>query len=97
MARESIRTAISPNERLQLVYHPWTSYVIVPLFALANAGIPARARLVGAGRLGCCEACPHDLREFATGPVRRSRSTKKVGVVWTPDLRPPSMSARTRS
>src|SRR4051794_89867 len=39
MARESIRTAMSPNERLQLIYHPWTSYVIVPLFALANAGI----------------------------------------------------------
>ena len=39
VARESIRTAISPNERLQLIYHPWTSYVIVPLFALANAGI----------------------------------------------------------
>jgi Na+/H+ antiporter NhaA len=39
MARESIRTAMSPNERLQLIYHPWTSYVIVPLFALANAGV----------------------------------------------------------
>jgi protein-disulfide isomerase len=38
-ARESIRTAISPNERLQLMYHPWTSYAIVPLFALVNAGI----------------------------------------------------------
>ena len=34
-----LRAAISPNERLQLLYHPWTSYVIVPLFALANAGI----------------------------------------------------------
>ena len=29
----------SPNERLQQLFHPWTSYVIVPLFALANAGI----------------------------------------------------------
>jgi protein-disulfide isomerase len=38
-AHESIRTSISPNERLQLMYHPWTSYVIVPLFALVNAGI----------------------------------------------------------
>jgi Na+/H+ antiporter NhaA len=38
-AREVVRTAISPNERLQEFYHPWTSYVIVPLFALANAGI----------------------------------------------------------
>jgi Na+/H+ antiporter NhaA len=38
-AREEVRTAIPPNERLQLIWHPWTSYVIVPLFALANAGI----------------------------------------------------------
>ena len=30
---------MSPNERLQHLYHPWTSYVIVPLFALANAGV----------------------------------------------------------
>jgi Na+/H+ antiporter NhaA len=37
--REGVRRAISPNERLQLFWHPWTSYVIVPLFALANAGI----------------------------------------------------------
>jgi Na+/H+ antiporter NhaA len=34
-----LRAATSPNERLQQLYHPWSSYVIVPLFALANAGI----------------------------------------------------------
>ncbi len=34
-----LRAATPPNERLQQLYHPWTSYVIVPLFALANAGI----------------------------------------------------------
>ena len=39
-ARAGLATALSPNERLQQLYHPWTSYVIVPLFALANAGIP---------------------------------------------------------
>jgi Na+/H+ antiporter NhaA len=38
-AREVVRTAISPNDRLQEFYHPSTSFVIVPLFALANAGI----------------------------------------------------------
>jgi Na+/H+ antiporter NhaA len=38
-ARGALRTAVSPNERLQSLWHPWTSYVIVPLFALANAGI----------------------------------------------------------
>ena len=39
-ARAGLATALSPNERLQQLYHPWTSYLIVPLFALANAGIP---------------------------------------------------------
>jgi Na+/H+ antiporter NhaA len=38
-AQSGLQSAISPNERLQQLYHPWTSYVIVPLFALANAGI----------------------------------------------------------
>ncbi|GAY11248.1 Na+/H+ antiporter NhaA [Pseudonocardia sp. N23] len=30
---------VSPNERLQLRIQPWSSYVIVPLFVLANAGL----------------------------------------------------------
>jgi Na+/H+ antiporter NhaA len=38
-ARGALRTAVSPNERLQTLWHPWTSYVIVPLFALANTGV----------------------------------------------------------
>ena len=38
-AQRGVLAAISPNERLQYGLHPWTSYVIVPLFALANAGI----------------------------------------------------------
>ncbi|MEA2373858.1 MAG: hypothetical protein QOD53_321 [Thermoleophilaceae bacterium] len=38
-AQLSVASAISPNERLQYRLHPWTSFVIVPLFALANAGI----------------------------------------------------------
>jgi Na+/H+ antiporter NhaA len=39
MAQVELRAATSANERLQQRYHPWTSYVIVPVFALANAGI----------------------------------------------------------
>jgi Na+/H+ antiporter NhaA len=38
-ARVGLESAVSPNERLQHLYHPWTSYVIVPIFALANVGI----------------------------------------------------------
>ena len=40
LARAGLATAISPNDRLAQIFHPWTSYVIVPLFGLANAGIP---------------------------------------------------------
>jgi Na+/H+ antiporter NhaA len=39
-ARAGMEAALSPNDRLQQLYHSWTSYLIVPLFALANAGIP---------------------------------------------------------
>jgi Na+/H+ antiporter NhaA len=38
-AQRSVASAISANERLQYQLHPWTSYVIVPVFALANAGV----------------------------------------------------------
>jgi Na+/H+ antiporter NhaA len=41
-AASGLTAALSPNERLQTFYHPWTSYLIVPLFALANAGIELR-------------------------------------------------------
>jgi Na+/H+ antiporter NhaA len=44
---EGVRAAISPNERLQHRLHPWTSYFIVPLFALANAGIELSGGVLG--------------------------------------------------
>jgi Na+/H+ antiporter NhaA len=39
VASMTLSTSISPNDRLQGIFHPWTSYLIVPLFALANAGV----------------------------------------------------------
>ena len=38
-ARGGLAAAVSANARLLTLYHPWTSYAIVPLFALANVGI----------------------------------------------------------
>jgi NhaA family Na+:H+ antiporter len=35
----AIKGSVSACDRLIDVLHPWTSYVIVPIFALANAGI----------------------------------------------------------
>jgi Na+/H+ antiporter NhaA len=46
-AELGMEAAISPNERLQYRLHPWTSYVIVPLFALANTGIHIDGDLLG--------------------------------------------------
>jgi Na+/H+ antiporter NhaA len=46
-AQLSVGSAISTNERLQYRLHPWTSFVIVPLFALANAGIHVDGKLLG--------------------------------------------------
>jgi Na+/H+ antiporter NhaA len=45
-ARDGLLSAISPNERLQYSLHPWASYVIVPLFALANAGVHVTGTLL---------------------------------------------------
>ncbi|HYH52607.1 MAG TPA: Na+/H+ antiporter NhaA [Solirubrobacterales bacterium] len=45
--KRSVSRAISPNERMQDLLHPWTSYAIVPLFALANAGVDLRGGVLG--------------------------------------------------
>ena len=41
-AKRGLARAISVNERFMVGLHPWTSFVIVPLFALANAGVDLR-------------------------------------------------------
>ncbi len=46
-AQRGLVRAISVNERLQATLHPWASFVVVPLFALANAGVDLRGGLLG--------------------------------------------------
>jgi protein-disulfide isomerase len=46
-AQRSVASAISANERIQYALHPWTSYAIVPVFALANAGVHITGGLLG--------------------------------------------------
>jgi Na+/H+ antiporter NhaA len=86
-ARLGVRLAVSPNERLQAVYLPLSSYVIVPLFALANAGVPRRS--------GPLDAAIHSrvafgivLAYFVGKPVGVSLATAAV-VRLAPRLRPP--------
>jgi NhaA family Na+:H+ antiporter len=42
-----IRESVPVTERLQDLLHPWTSYVAVPIFALANAGVTISADAIG--------------------------------------------------
>ncbi|GAB2675580.1 Na+/H+ antiporter NhaA [Thalassiella azotivora] len=46
-ATQGVARALSVNERLQTALHPWTGYVVVPLFAFANAGVDLRGGLLG--------------------------------------------------
>lgn len=41
-AQRGIVRAVPVNERLQGLLQPWTSYLVVPVFALANAGVGLR-------------------------------------------------------
>lgn len=45
-ATNAVLRVVSVNERMQLVMHPWTGYVIVPIFALANAGVDLRGGML---------------------------------------------------
>ena len=39
MAEIAVRETLSPVERLEMGLHPWVGFVIMPLFAFANAGL----------------------------------------------------------
>ncbi|CAA0099606.1 Na(+)/H(+) antiporter NhaA [BD1-7 clade bacterium] len=38
-AEAAAREALSPVERLEMLLHPWVAFVVMPLFAIANAGV----------------------------------------------------------
>jgi NhaA family Na+:H+ antiporter len=40
------REAVSPLERLETGLHPWSAFLIMPIFALANAGVPFETALL---------------------------------------------------
>ncbi len=46
-AQEAVARAVPVNERMQVVLLPWAGYVVVPLFALANAGVDLRGGVLG--------------------------------------------------
>ena len=47
LAEIAARETLSPLERLEVALHPWVGFVVMPLFALANAGLPLSLGEVG--------------------------------------------------
>jgi Na+:H+ antiporter, NhaA family len=41
------REAVSPLARMEDLLHPWSAFVVLPLFALANAGVPVSIDGIG--------------------------------------------------
>jgi Na+/H+ antiporter NhaA len=89
--REGVRTALSPNERLQQLYHPVSSYLIVPLFALANAGIPISGGFLSKAYgspialgiiVGYVLGKPIGISGFTAAVIRLSRGRIRPPVGW---------------
>jgi Na+:H+ antiporter, NhaA family len=84
------REAVSPVERLQFALHGWVAYLIMPVFALANAGVPlGEATLDGDGRrvligvvLGLLIGKPIGILFFSRVAVGAGIAALPAGVGW---------------
>jgi Na+:H+ antiporter, NhaA family len=85
-----LREAVSPVERLQHALHGWVAFVIMPLFALANAGVPlGKAGLGGGGQavflgvlVGLVLGKPIGVLGFSWLAVRTGVAALPTGVGW---------------
>jgi NhaA family Na+:H+ antiporter len=85
------REAVSPVERLEHALHGWVAYAIMPLFALANAGVPlGAASLDGDGLrvflgvlLGLVLGKPLGVLGLAWLATRVGLTSLPRGVGWT--------------
>jgi NhaA family Na+:H+ antiporter len=88
-AASAIKASVSECDRAIDALHPWTSYVIVPLFALANAGIELSgesltspsAVFVGVG-VGLVVGKLIGVASFAWLAVRSGMAVLPEGVGW---------------
>lgn len=86
------RASVSDAERLQHALHPWTSFAVVPLFALANAGVRLSAdafdtagagTVAAAAGLGLVLGKLVGVTAFTWLAVRLRLGTLPAGVRWS--------------
>lgn len=82
------RESLSPLERLEAYLHPWVGFAIMPLFALANAGVEVNANAVAdpiavAVALGLFLGKPLGVLLFAWLAVKAGLARLPQGVSWS--------------
>ena len=85
---QAAREALSPLDRLESALHGWVGFLIMPVFALANAGIPlAEADLLGPLPLAVAAALllgkPMGFLLATWLATRVGRAQLPAGVSWT--------------
>jgi NhaA family Na+:H+ antiporter len=81
------RESISPLERLELALHPWVGFAIMPLFALANAGVHIELHEITdsialAVAVGLLLGKPIGIFLFSYGAVQAGLARLPQGVNW---------------
>lgn len=81
------RETVSPLERLEMALHPWVAFAIMPIFALANAGValqPAAAGhpIVLAVAAGLVLGKPLGIVVFSWLAVRSGIAQLPAGINW---------------
>jgi Na+:H+ antiporter, NhaA family len=79
--------ALSPVERLEMLLHPWVGFAVVPIFALANAGVAISGADIGqpvsaAIFAGLVFGKPVGVMAFTWLAVRLGIATQAVGLSW---------------
>jgi len=87
-AEVATREALSPVERLEIALHPWVAFVVMPVFALANAGmtiVPADivASTTVAIVAGFVIGKPLGIIAFSYLAVRLRLAVRPSGLPWS--------------
>lgn len=86
-AQAAAREVLSPLERLEILLHPWVGYIILPIFALANAGIMITktefsSRITVAIFLGFVLGKSLGVFSFSWIAIRMRIATKPADLTW---------------
>ena len=86
-AGTAVKEALSPVERLEMMLHPWVGFAIMPIFALANAGVAiSGADLSQSVSLaiiaGLAVGKPIGVLTFCWLAVRLGFATRASGLSW---------------